>query len=772
MHTRRLATILALLGLLLGGPLARGPGVGAEAAPTGSWTPVASPLTGEGPLFPLLLLPLPANRFLLLSSTVREPEPRTRSQRYEPTTDRWSAPVPLAIPHRAAYAAAPLADGVLVVGGIDASGATFPRPTLADAERYDPATERWTPTAPLATPRTAHTATPLADGRVLVVGGESGGAVLATAEIYDPARDTWTPTAGMIAARSSHAATRLPDGRVLVTGGYSSPGGAARAPTATAEIYDPATDRWATAAPLGTPRGAHIATTLGNGQVLVTGPPLERYDPGADRWLPVAPPPASSGDPATRAGFSVTPLPGGQALVAGGTVREAVGCTGRFCRSITLPDTQRYDPATDQWRADAPLTAPRSGHQAAALPDGRVLVVGGGTPDLPPTAELYAPPVGSVACFAETGQCIQGRFLAHWQQHGGLAINGYPLTDERQERLEDGKTYTVQYFERVRLEYHPENPPPYDVLLGQFGRRAIWTVNLLDEAYVTRPHEPRSGATFFPETAHNVSPRFYEYWQANGGLAQFGYPLTEEIGAQLEEGKTYGVQYFERARFEYHPENAGTPYDVLLGQFGRAILAQNELLGVPGNTGEGILYITNEEVRHRLVPPAQPAIATPGTYQGFEHGAMIYRGDLRRIYVLCGDAARGTLLRARTFDPGDPFGNELGGASFPDTWTSQEPPGGGAGPRAGLYEPRSGFGKLWREDERVRACLGYAMTPGETASTIRLQPFRTSGLLSATTPAGRMIYAIRYTGWASPSSCGAFPDNCRPEYRGYPDPIP
>jgi hypothetical protein len=74
------------------------------------------------------------------------------------------------------------------------------------------------------------------------------------------------------------------------------------------------------------------------------------------------------------------------------------------------------------------------------------------------------------ACFAETGHCIQGRFFAYWQVHGGLAINGYPLSDERQELLEDGNIYTVQYFERVRMEFHPANQPPYDVLLGQFGR--------------------------------------------------------------------------------------------------------------------------------------------------------------------------------------------------------------------------------------------------------------------------------------------------------------
>jgi len=75
--------------------------------------------------------------------------------------------------------------------------------------------------------------------------------------------------------------------------------------------------------------------------------------------------------------------------------------------------------------------------------------------------------------FPQTGQAVGGRFLRYWQAHGGLALFGYPLTGERQEKLEDGKTYTVQYFERARFEHHPENAPPNDVLLGQFGRRVL-----------------------------------------------------------------------------------------------------------------------------------------------------------------------------------------------------------------------------------------------------------------------------------------------------------
>jgi hypothetical protein len=99
------------------------------------------------------------------------------------------------------------------------------------------------------------------------------------------------------------------------------------------------------------------------------------------------------------------------------------------------------------------------------------------------------------------------------------------------------------------------------VLLGQFGRR----IRPADP-----PSMPDSSMVWFTETGHNVPNDFYTYWSAHGGLAQFGFPLSEVITETLN-GQPYQVQYFERARFERHPENP-SPYDILLGQFGRQIL--------------------------------------------------------------------------------------------------------------------------------------------------------------------------------------------------------
>src|SRR5205823_499978 len=143
-----------------------------------------------------------------------------------------------------------------------------------------------------------------------------------------------------------------------------------------------------------------------------------------------------------------------------------------------------------------------------------------------------------------------------------------------------------------------ENAPPYDVLLGQFGRRAL--LRFVPYPPGIFPTDPRPGAAYFPETRHNLGGRFLDYWLANGGLAQFGYPLTEESLLGLEDGRTYTVQYFERARLELHPENA-PPYDVLLGQFGRQILAEVELL--QGEPAFFVLYTANGAVRQALRAP-------------------------------------------------------------------------------------------------------------------------------------------------------------------------
>jgi hypothetical protein len=78
---------------------------------------------------------------------------------------------------------------------------------------------------------------------------------------------------------------------------------------------------------------------------------------------------------------------------------------------------------------------------------------------------------GSVLFGDTTGKRLGGKFLEYWRSHGGLAQQGYPISDEFQEKSDlNGKTYTVQYFVRAVFEMHPENQSPYDVVLSLLGK--------------------------------------------------------------------------------------------------------------------------------------------------------------------------------------------------------------------------------------------------------------------------------------------------------------
>ena len=209
---------------------------------------------------------------------------------------------------------------------------------------------------------------------------------------------------------------------------------------------------------------------------------------------------------------------------------------------------------------------------ARSLPRRRLLllVVAALISTIIPIALVGAEPPKTVY-FPQTGHHVGAPFLEYWRENGGLAVYGYPLTEAIKEKsATDGKEYTVQYFERARLEHHPENNAPWDILLGHLGRYAAEKISKGNTSF--DPVIAGEDVRFFPETKHTLRGNFLNYWEKHGGLAQFGYPLTEVITETLD-GKPYRVQYFERARFEYHPENPA-PYNVLLGQFGRRILAE------------------------------------------------------------------------------------------------------------------------------------------------------------------------------------------------------
>jgi beta propeller repeat protein len=184
----------------------------------------------------------------------------------------------------------------------------------------------------------------------------------------------------------------------------------------------------------------------------------------------------------------------------------------------------------------------------------------------PPPPSPYLPGLGSRA-FPETGRTVTGIFLDYWQRNGGLAQFGLPLSTVMTETSDlDGKVYTLQYFERAVMEYHPQNPASSRVLLSQLGTFRYGQKYPQGATWPGAPTGP--DARLFPQTGKSIAGRFRQYWETHGGLALQGYPISEPFTETSDlDGKPYIVQYFERAVFEMHPENP-SPYDVLLSQLG------------------------------------------------------------------------------------------------------------------------------------------------------------------------------------------------------------
>jgi N-acetylneuraminic acid mutarotase len=324
----------------------------------------------------------------------------------------WSQLPDLAI-GRIDQTATRLADGrVLVVGG----GLESETNSQASAEIFDPKTSRWSYAASMASPRQRHTATVLSDGKVLVVGGLGPGR--GTAEIYDPATDTWSSAGTLTQARANHQAVLLPDGTVLVLGGRQ-PG----RPLSDAEIFQPNTRSWTAVAPMSVARDRPVAVLLRNGKVLVAGGvttdvggqldsavlfgnPLsstELYDPASNTWSPGAP--MAIG----RVGHAMAVLADGRVLVVGGTRDPA--------------EAEVYDPVHDTWATVGSVLPPRIAPAIGLLGDGRVLVAGGllekydpatvaatgYTPVLLATADIFDP---VLAAWTSVAPMREARWLA------------------------------------------------------------------------------------------------------------------------------------------------------------------------------------------------------------------------------------------------------------------------------------------------------------------------------------------------------------------------
>ncbi|NTU82402.1 MAG: hypothetical protein HGA45_24025 [Chloroflexales bacterium] len=152
---------------------------------------------------------------------------------------------------------------------------------------------------------------------------------------------------------------------------------------------------------------------------------------------------------------------------------------------------------------------------------------------------------GAERCFPETGYCISGPLRSYWEAHGGLPVFGYPITPLQTETVE-GQPLPVQWFQRDRLEDHG----PAGVMAGRLGAQLLEARG--------QPWQPRglierrAGCRTFPETGYALCEPFLGYWERNGGLTRFGYPISpvqeEALGSWSGD-----VQYFERRRMVSRP---------------------------------------------------------------------------------------------------------------------------------------------------------------------------------------------------------------------------
>jgi hypothetical protein len=174
-----------------------------------------------------------------------------------------------------------------------------------------------------------------------------------------------------------------------------------------------------------------------------------------------------------------------------------------------------------------------------------------------PSAPVQQVGAAAIRFFPETGHTLGGNFRDFFETHGSLDAFGFPRTEPV---MEGG--FLVQYFQRARMEWHPDVSQVELTLLGSMLTQG--------RTFATVPATASTqDLQYFPQTGHTVHHAFLQYFNARGGLDLFGYPISEET---VEDG--FRVQYFQRARLEWHPE-LPPAYSVSLTLLGDQYITKN-----------------------------------------------------------------------------------------------------------------------------------------------------------------------------------------------------
>jgi hypothetical protein len=160
--------------------------------------------------------------------------------------------------------------------------------------------------------------------------------------------------------------------------------------------------------------------------------------------------------------------------------------------------------------------------------------------------------------------------LDFWHENGGWRILGLPLSEFHREVRYDGSIRFVQYFERSVLSIDLSGGTSPPLVIGDLLGYTSYIDPTADQP--TPPFESRDNGVYFHETGHSLQNGFKGYWERNGGLLVFGYPLSEEWSYTHWDGRKVVVQVFERARFEWWPDAVGTDAEFTLGLLTRELL--------------------------------------------------------------------------------------------------------------------------------------------------------------------------------------------------------